>query len=52
MCLKKSPNPPASIVLSETIRDLFLLQVEQVPLNSLTGMPVFYFERYLHEYLW
>ena len=34
---KKSPNPSACIVWSETIRDLFLLQVEQVPLNSLFG---------------
>ena len=40
---KKSPNPSACIVWSETMRDLFLLQVEQVPPNSLNGVPVFYF---------
>ena len=37
----KSPNPSACIVWSETMRLLFLLQVEQVPLNSFTGIPVF-----------
>ena len=35
ICLKKSPDPYPFIVLTDTIKDLFLIQVKQVPFNSL-----------------
>ena len=39
--LKKSPNPSAFIVRSDTTRLLFLLHVVQVPRDNFMGNPVF-----------
>ena len=38
--LKKLPNPSALIVLSETVKDFFLLQTEQYPINTLLPLEV------------
>ena len=38
--LKKSLNPPATIVLSLTVTDFILLQIEQLPISTLLSSEV------------